>query len=180
MLAWIRNIHIVSGHCISVCKVVAQAPVPYHHNPHEYVTLRALASMQAGTIHWIWQLLVILSLVFERGPLVIQIKYGLPYSVTCPSMSTDPGSLNPGRGVAEYPGGGIPGSVRILGQVTQFWQNILNLYYSTGTWKLFSYPLLAFCVNSSWKWRPVIMSPAHNPLLLQLPILLHSMTLADI
>ena len=32
---------------------------------------------------------------------------------------------------------------------------------------------------SSWKWWPVIMSPAHNPLLLQLPLLLHSMTLAD-
>ena len=55
----------------------------------------------------------------------IQIKYGLPYCVTCPSMSMDPGSLNPG--------GGIPGSIRILGQVTQFWQNILNLYYSTGS-----------------------------------------------
>ena len=25
----------------------------------------------------------------------IQIKYGLPYCVTCPSMSTDPGSLKP-------------------------------------------------------------------------------------
>ena len=35
-------------------------------------------------------------------------------------------------------------------------------------------------VNSSWKWRPVSMSPAHNPLLLQIPILLHSVTLADI
>ena len=34
-------------------------------------------------------------------------------------------------------------------------------------------------VSSSWKWWPVIMSPAHNQLLLQLPILLHSMTLAD-
>ena len=27
---------------------------------------------------------------------IIQIKYGLPYCVTCPSMSRDPGSLNPG------------------------------------------------------------------------------------
>ena len=45
------------------------------------------------------------------------------------------------------PGGGIPGSVRILGKGTQFWQNILNLYYSTGSWKLFSCPLLAFCVR---------------------------------
>ena len=34
-------------------------------------------------------------------------------------------------------------------------------------------------MSSSWKWWPVIMSLAHNPLLLQLPILLHSMTLAD-
>ena len=32
----------------------------------------------------------------------------------------------------------IPGSVTILGQVTQFWQNILDLYYSTGSGKLFS------------------------------------------
>ena len=83
-----------------------------------------------------------------------------------------------------YPGGGIPGSVRILGQVTQFWQNILNLYYSTGSWKFFHTPYWhsvseGGSVSSSWKWWPVIMSPAHNPLLLQLPILLHSMTLAD-
>ena len=35
-------------------------------------------------------------------------------------------------------------------------------------------------MGSSWKWKPVIKSPAHSPLLLQLPILLHSMTLADI
>ena len=35
-------------------------------------------------------------------------------------------------------------------------------------------------VNNSWKWRPVVMSPAHSPLQLQLQILLHSMTLADI
>ena len=28
----------------------------------------------------------------------MQIKYGLPYRVTCPSMSTGPGSLNPGMG----------------------------------------------------------------------------------
>ena len=35
-------------------------------------------------------------------------------------------------------------------------------------------------VSSSCKWKPVIRSPAHNPILLQLPIRLHSMTLADI
>ena len=44
------------------------------------------------------------------------------------------------RGKAEYPGGGIPESVRILGEVTQFWQNILNLYFSTDSWNLFFYP----------------------------------------
>ena len=76
-----------------------------------------------------------------------------------------------------------PGSVLIMGQVTQFWQSILNLYYSTGSWKLLHTPYWhsvseGGSVSSSWKW-PVIMGPAHNPLLLQLPILLHSMTLAD-
>ena len=35
---------------------------------------------------------------------VIQIKYGLPYCVTCPSMSTDPGSLNPGTRRSRVPG----------------------------------------------------------------------------
>ena len=36
----------------------------------------------------------------------IQIKYGLPYCVTCPSTNLDSGSLNSVRGEAEYPGGG--------------------------------------------------------------------------
>ena len=107
----------------------------------------------------------------------IQIKYGLPYCVTCPSMSTDPGSPNPGARRIRVLGAGD------TGQVTQFWQNILNLYYSTGSWKLFHTPYWhsvseGGSVSSSWKWWPVIMSPAHNPLLLQLPILLHSMTVA--
>ena len=34
---------------------------------------------------------------------VIQIKYGLPYCVTCPSMSMDPGSLNPGTRRSRVP-----------------------------------------------------------------------------
>ena len=75
---------------------------------------------------------------------IIQIKYGLPYCVTCPSMSRDPGSLNPGTRRSRVPGWW---SVRILGQVTQFWQNIHNLHYNTGSWKLFWYPLLAICVR---------------------------------
>ena len=41
--------------------------------------------------------------------LVIQIKYGLPYCVTCPSMSTDPGSLNPGMRRSRIPGWWDPG-----------------------------------------------------------------------
>ena len=40
---------------------------------------------------------------------VIQIKYGLPYCVTCPSMSTDPGSLNPGTRRSQVPGWWDPG-----------------------------------------------------------------------
>ena len=33
----------------------------------------------------------------------IQIKYGLPYCVTCPSMSTNPGSLKPGTRRSRVP-----------------------------------------------------------------------------
>ena len=109
---------------------------------------------------------------------VIQIKYGLPYCVTCPSMSTDPG-------YASYPGGGIPGSVRIRGRWHSFGKTyliciiaqVLENCFHTPYWHSVSE---GGSVSSSWKWWPVIMSPAHNPLLLQLPILLHSMTLADI
>ena len=39
----------------------------------------------------------------------IQIKYGLPYCVTCPSMSTDPGSLNPGTRRSRVTGWWDPG-----------------------------------------------------------------------
>ena len=39
----------------------------------------------------------------------IQIKYGLPYCVTCPSMSTDPGSPNPGTRRSRVPGWWDPG-----------------------------------------------------------------------
>ena len=68
--------------------------------------------------------------------------------------------------------------------MTQFSQNILNLYYSTGSCKLFWYTLICmFCqreaVSSSRARRPMLRRPAHNPLILQLTILLHSMTLAD-
>ena len=99
----------------------------------------------------------------------IQIKYGLPYCVTCPSMSMDPRSQTRVRGVAEYPGGGIPGSVRILGQVTQFRQNILNLYYSTGPWKLFWYPLTGILCQreavsvaaKSWNLWSVVLHTTH-------------------
>ena len=86
--------------------------------------------------------------------------------------------------VYEAKGDGVPGSIRILGQVTQFWQNILNLYYSTGPWKLFWDHLTGILcqrevVGGSWKRRPVARSPSYNPILLQLPILPPSMTLTD-
>ena len=56
-------------------------------------------------------------------------------------MSTDPESLNPGTRRSRVPGWWDPLIVRILGQVTQFWQSILYLYFSTGSWKLFWYLL---------------------------------------
>ena len=81
-------------------------------------------------------------------------KFGLPYCVTCPTMSTDPGSLNPDTRGSRVPGsgGGIPGSVRLLRQVTQFWQNILNLYYSTDSWKSFWYPLTGILCQREAVW----------------------------
>ena len=85
---------------------------------------------------------------------IIQSNYGSPYCVTSSSMSTDPRYLNPGtrRGTA-YPGGGFPGCVRLLEQVTHFWPNILNLYCSTCLY-LFWHPivqLFSFCVGErSW------------------------------
>ena len=45
----------------------------------------------------------------NHGRFGIQIKYGLPYCVTCPSMSTDPGSLNPGTRRSRVPGWWDPG-----------------------------------------------------------------------
>ena len=112
--------------------------------------------------------------------MTIQIKYGLPYSVTCLSMSTDPGFPT----FAPYPGSEIPGSVRILGQVTQFLVNMLNLHYTT-VFILFWYHHCAatgiLCqrvvMSSSWKCWPVIRSTAHHTLLHQPLLLLHSMTL---
>ena len=41
--------------------------------------------------------------------LAIQIKYGLPYCVNCPSMSTDPEYLNPGTRRSRVPGWWDPG-----------------------------------------------------------------------
>ena len=40
---------------------------------------------------------------------VVQIKYGLPYCVTCPSISMDPGSLNRGTRRSRVPGWWDPG-----------------------------------------------------------------------
>ena len=53
---------------------------------HAAVCLRAVSFITGVTMHW--------SRICVGAGLTIQIKYGLPYCVTCPSMSTDPGSLN--------------------------------------------------------------------------------------
>ena len=107
---------------------------------------------------------------------VTQIKYGLPYCVTCPTMSTDPGSLmlNPGtRRRCYWDRRQSFGKTYLICIIAQVLQN----YSDTPYWHFVSE---GGSVSSSWKWKPVIKSPAHNPLLLQLPILLHSMTLTDI
>ena len=117
--------------------------------------------------------------------IAIQIKYGLPYCVTCPSMSTDPGSLNPGMRRSRIPGWWDPGIRTNTGAGDTVLKTYLICIIAQVLENCFHTPYWHSVsegggVNSSWKWRPVIMSPAHNPLLLQLPILLHSMTPADI
>ena len=96
-----------------------------------------------------------------------------------------PGPQNRVRGEAKSPADGIPGYVRVLGQVTQFWQNILNLYYSTVFFLLFWHHQCTasgmLCqrevMSSRWRYWPLIRSTASYPLLRQLLLLMHSMTL---
>ena len=82
----------------------------------------------------------------------IQIKYGLPYCVTCPSMSTDPGSLNPGTRRSRGPGWWDPGIRTNTGAGDTVLENILNLYYSTGSWKLRGAMWVAAESGNLWSW----------------------------
>ena len=52
---------------------------------------------------------------YARIDIVIQIKHGLPYCVTCPSMSTDLGSLNPGTRRSGVLGWWDPGILTNIG-----------------------------------------------------------------
>ena len=54
-----------------------------------------------------------------------------------------------------------------VGRWHSFWQTIFNLYYCTGSLKLFCYPLSGIqcqreSLSSGWIWRHVIRSPAHR------------------
>ena len=90
---------------------------------------------------------------------VIQIKYVLSSCVTCPIISMHPRSLNPGTSWGRrWCDPGIR-SVRILGQVTQFWQTILNLFYSTGSLNSF------WCHLPGIQWQRESLSsrsPSHR------------------
>ena len=78
-------------------------------------------------------------LKFRLSPCIVLYRLSMGWYTVSPApvWARIQGPQTRVRGEAEYPGGGIPGSVFILGQVTQFWQNILDLYNSTGFWKLF-------------------------------------------
>ena len=97
-----------------------------------------------------------------------RLRKGCHTVSTCPSMSTDPGSRNPGTRRSRVPGLWIPGSVRILGQVTQFWQKLLNVFYSTGSWKLFWYPFTGIVCQREAVWVAAggdlwSCGPTHKP-----------------
>ena len=109
----------------------------------------------------------------------IQIKYGLSYFATCPSMSTDLRSLNPGMRRSRVPGwwdSGFRTNTGTSDTNKVKWQNKLNPDYSTGSWKLFSYPFTGVLYQRDVV-SPVIRSPAYNAV--QIPILLHSVTQSD-
>ena len=55
---------------------------------------------------------------------MIQIKYGLPYCVTCPSVSMDPGSLNPGTRRSRVPGCWY--NLNSLSERNFFFRNVMN------------------------------------------------------
>ena len=74
----------------------------------------------------------------------------MSHFVTCPRMSTDPGSLNPDTRRSWIHGWWDPGIRTNTGADYTVWQNILNLYYSRSYWKSFSYPLMTLWVRGTW------------------------------
>ena len=84
------------------------------------------------------------------------------------------------------PGCGIPGSIRIMGQVTYFCKTYsiyiiaIFFYIHQLYWHHHCAAAVILCqkevMSSSWKWWPVVRGTAHHPLLRQL-LLVHSMTL---
>ena len=106
----------------------------------------------------------------------IQIKYGLTYCVTCPSMSTDPGSLpkpvwvawsqDPYKHWAGWHSLGKTYLISIIAQVLEivFIPPLCSNWHEGGH-------------SISWKCWPVIRSTAHQLLMPQPLLLIQSMTL---
>ena len=104
-----------------------------------------------GYAHWKGSKYVLYMIWWQTHSTVpCEMLYRLVWvAILCHLPQYEYGSRVPKPG---YEGGGIPGSVRILGQVTQFWQNILNLYYSTGSWKLRGAMWVAAESGNLWSW----------------------------
>ena len=102
---------------------------------------------------------------------VKQIKHGLPYSVTCPSISTDPGSLTQWWDPGIHMQTGAGGTVWANHTWTLLYQRFLNCFdtYCAAIGDLCQREV----VSSSCKRRPVIRSTIHNPLPLQLTVTRH-------
>ena len=72
-----------------------------------------------------------------NGTRLYRISIGCHTVLPAPVWIRIPGPSTRLKGEAEYLGIEVPESTRILAQVTQWWQNIPNLYYRTGSHNCF-------------------------------------------
>ena len=120
---------------------------------------------------------------FVKRPLNIQIKHGLPCCVTCPSVSMDPGSLNPGTRRSRVLWWWDPRNRKKIGASdTVLAKHTQSISYHRFL-KLFPYShwvptCMRELMSRSWKYWLVTRSTAHQPLLPQPLLLFQSMTLA--
>ena len=116
-----------------------QLLIHWHSSVHSGLTSRHTGSPLG--YHW----LRVGESFFYTDTLTIEIKYGLPYCVTYPSMSTDPGSLNPGTRRSRVVGSRDPyeyrgrwhsfGKTYLICIIAQVLENYFHTPYWRSSWR---------------------------------------------